>query len=148
VDLWDWRRQDRSIEHLPKAPLSAIEEKRSKLGEMKAFFVTFALFLMLTLVTAGTGWNVDKAKVNVAVANVAKSDRVRRAREKSKELKAKAREVRDAARTRASELLAQAKGKSSTVQESTKKRAESLLSNAKCKAKELEEKAKKALENA
>ena len=100
---------------------------------------------MLTLVSAGTGWNVDKAKVNVAVSTIAKSDRVRRAREKSKELKAKAREVRDAARTRASELLAQAKGKSATVQASTKKRAESLLSNAKCKAKELEEKAKKAL---
>jgi F0F1-type ATP synthase membrane subunit b/b' len=132
-----------------KAPRTAIEEEKiSNLFKMKSFFVFVALFFMLTLVYAGTGWNVDKAKVNVAVANVAKSDRVRRAREKSKELQVKAREVRDAARTRASELVAQAKGKSTTVQAATKKRAEALLSSAKCKAKELEEKAKKALENA
>ena len=121
---------------------------------MRSYFTVFLVWMLsVVVVTAGSSsnWNIDQAKANVAstTKKITKSskDQIKRAREQSNVLKAKARQVRDDARTKASELVAKAKGKSPSIQESTKKRAESILADAKSKAKSFEEKAKKVLAN-
>ena len=121
---------------------------------MNFFFITIAALVLLTstLVSAAgsgsskSGWNPTVVKAGNTLQN--KSVQLRRqAKEKSKVLKAKARTVRESARSKAKELLAQAKGQSTQVQASNQKRAQVLLEQAKKEAKNLEEKAKQLLAN-